>query len=153
MAGLVAITPAAGFVDPSGGLAIGLIAGLGCFWGVTWLKHKFGYDDSLDCFGVHGVGGVIGALLTGVFAKISISNSEGAFAAVLQTTPDFTLGLLEGNAGQMTIQIIAIAATAAWCALATFVILKVVDAVMGLRVDVETEYNGLDLAQHGEAVR
>ncbi len=152
VAGLVAITPAAGFVDPSGGLAIGLIAGLGCFWGVVWLKHKFGYDDSLDCFGIHGVGGIIGALLTGVFAKISISNSEGAFAAVLQTTPDFTLGLLEGNAGQMTIQIIAIAATVAWCAVATLVILKVVDAVLGLRVDVETEYNGLDLAQHGEAV-
>ena len=153
VAGLVAITPAAGFVDPTGGLLIGLIAGLGCFWGVSWLKHKFGYDDSLDCFGVHGVGGLIGALLTGVFARISISNSEGAFAAVLETTPDFTLGLIEGNAGQMAIQVIGIAATAAWCAVATFVILKVVDATLGLRVDVETEYNGLDLAQHGEAVR
>jgi Amt family ammonium transporter len=153
VAGLVAITPAAGFVDPTGGLIIGLIAGLGCFWGVSWLKHKFGYDDSLDCFGVHGVGGLIGALLTGVFAKISISNSEGTYAAVLATDPGFTLGLLEGNAGQMGIQVVGIAATVAWCAIATFAILRLLDAIMGLRVDLETEYNGLDLAQHGEAVR
>jgi Amt family ammonium transporter len=153
VAGLVAITPAAGFVDPTGGLIIGLIAGLGCFWGVSWLKHKFGYDDSLDCFGVHGVGGLIGALLTGVFAKISISNSEGIYATVLATDPGFTLGLLEGNARQMGIQVVGIAATVAWCAVATFAILRLVDAIMGLRVDVETEYNGLDLAQHGEAVR
>jgi Amt family ammonium transporter len=153
VAGLVAITPAAGFVDPAGGLLIGLIAGLVCFWGVSWLKHRYGYDDSLDCFGVHGVGGVIGALLTGVFARVAISNSEGAFAAALEADPQLTLGLLEGNAYQMLIQAMAVAATAAWCAAVTFVILKLVDAVLGLRVDVETEYNGLDLAQHGEAVR
>jgi Amt family ammonium transporter len=153
VAGLVAITPAAGFVDPAGGLLIGLFAGLVCFWGVSWLKHRYGYDDSLDCFGVHGVGGVIGALLTGVFARVAISNSEGAFAAALEADPQLTLGLLEGNAYQMLIQAMAVAATAAWCAAVTFVILKLVDAVLGLRVDVETEYNGLDLAQHGEAVR
>jgi Amt family ammonium transporter len=153
VAGLVAITPAAGFVDPSGALIIGLIAGMVCFWGATWLKHAFGYDDSLDCFGVHGVGGIAGALLTGVFAKISIANSEGGFASVLQSDPSFTLGLIEGNVQQLWIQIVAIAATIAWCAVATFVILKLIDLVIGLRVDRETEQTGLDLALHGEAVR
>jgi Amt family ammonium transporter len=153
VAGLVAITPAAGFVDPSGALIIGLIAGVVCFWGASGLKHAFGYDDSLDCFGVHGVGGIAGALLTGIFAKISIANSEGAYASVLASDPNFTLGLIEGNVQQLWIQIIAVAATVAWCALATFVILKLIDVTMGLRVDRETEQNGLDLALHGEAVR
>jgi Amt family ammonium transporter len=153
VAGLVAITPAAGFVDPTGALIIGLIAGVVCFWGATGLKHAFGYDDSLDCFGVHGVGGIAGALLTGVFAKISIANSEGAYASVLASDPAFTLGLIEGNIHQLWIQIIAIAVTIAWCAFATFVILKLIDLAIGLRVDRETEVNGLDLALHGEAVR
>jgi ammonium transporter, Amt family len=153
IAGLVAITPAAGFVDPTGALIIGLIAGAVCFWGATGLKHAFGYDDSLDCFGVHGVGGIAGALLTGVFAKISIANSEGGFASVLASDPGFTLGLIEGNVQQLWIQIIAIAATIAWCAFATFVILKLIDLTIGLRVDRETEQTGLDLALHGEAVR
>jgi Amt family ammonium transporter len=153
VAGLVAITPAAGFVDPTGALIIGLIAGIACFWGATGLKHAFGYDDSLDCFGVHGVGGIVGALLTGVFAKISIANSEGGYASVLASDPNFTLGLIEGNIQQLWIQIIAIAATIAWCALATFVILKLIDLVIGLRVDKEIEQTGLDLALHGEAVR
>jgi ammonium transporter, Amt family len=153
VAGLVAITPAAGFVDPSGALIIGLIAGVVCFWGATGLKHAFGYDDSLDCFGVHGVGGIAGALLTGIFAKISVANSEGAYASVLATDPNFTLGLIEGNVQQLWIQIIAVAATIAWCAIATFVILKLIDLTIGLRVDRETEQNGLDLALHGEAVR
>ena len=153
VAGLVAITPAAGFVDFPGALVIGLIAGVVCFWGATWLKHRFGYDDSLDCFGIHGVGGIVGALLTGVFAKIAIANSEGAYASVLADDPGFTLGLLEGNAGQLWIQVIAVAATMAWCAVATFAILKLIDLLIGLRVDKETEINGLDLALHGEAVR
>ncbi|HKG74336.1 MAG TPA: ammonium transporter, partial [Aestuariivirgaceae bacterium] len=153
VAGLVAITPAAGFVDPSGALIIGLIAGVVCFWGATGLKHAFGYDDSLDCFGVHGVGGIAGALLTGIFAKISVANSEGAYATVLASDPNFTLGLIEGNVQQLWIQIIAVAATIAWCAIATFVILKLIDLTIGLRVDRETEQNGLDLALHGEAVR
>jgi ammonium transporter, Amt family len=153
VAGLVAITPAAGFVDPTGALIIGLIAGVVCFWGATGLKHAFGYDDSLDCFGVHGVGGIAGALLTGIFAKISVANSEGAYASVLASDPNFTLGLIEGNVQQLWIQIIAVAATIAWCAIATFVILKLIDLTIGLRVDRETEQNGLDLALHGEAVR
>jgi Amt family ammonium transporter len=153
VAGLVAITPAAGYVDPSGGLIIGLVAGAVCFWGASWLKHKIGYDDSLDCFGIHGVGGIAGALLTGVFAKIAISNSEGAYASALAADPGYTLGLLEGNAWQLWIQLLAVLATIGWCALATFVLLKVIDMVIGLRVDRETEQNGLDLALHGEAVR
>jgi Amt family ammonium transporter len=153
IAGLVAITPAAGFVDPSGALIIGLIAGVVCFWGATWLKHKFGYDDSLDCFGIHGVGGIVGALLTGVFSRIAIANSEGVYASVLGDNPGFTLGLIEGNITQLWIQLIAVAATIAWCAGVTFVLLKLIDLLIGLRVDPETEQTGLDLALHGEAVR
>jgi ammonium transporter, Amt family len=153
VAGLVAVTPAAGYVDFTGALVIGLIAGVVCFWGATWLKHRFGYDDSLDCFGIHGVGGIVGALLTGVFARIAVSNSEGAYASILADNPSFTLGLLEGNWGQFWIQVIAVAATMAWCAVATFIILKLIDLLIGLRVDKETELTGLDLALHGEAVR
>jgi Amt family ammonium transporter len=92
-------------------------------------------------------------LLTGIFAKISVANSEGAYASVLANDPNFTLGLIEGNVQQLWIQIIAVAATIAWCALATFVILKLIDLAIGLRVDRDTEQNGLDLALHGEAVR
>ncbi|HEY7766202.1 MAG TPA: ammonium transporter [Aestuariivirgaceae bacterium] len=153
VAGLVAITPAAGYVDPSGALIIGLIAGIVCFWGASWLKHKFGYDDSLDCFGIHGVGGIVGALLTGIFAKVAIANSEGLYASPLAENPNYVLGLIEGNLGQLWIQIVAVAATIAWCAIATFVILKLIDLLIGLRVDRETEQTGLDLALHGEAVR
>jgi Amt family ammonium transporter len=153
VAGLVAITPAAGYVDPSGALLIGLIAGVVCFWGATWLKHRFGYDDSLDCFGIHGVGGIVGALLTGVFAKVAIANSEGGYASALAADPGFTLGLLEGNVGQLWIQLVAVGATVAWCAVATYVLLKLIDLAIGLRVDREIEQTGLDLALHGEAVR
>jgi Amt family ammonium transporter len=153
IAGLVAITPAAGFVDPSGALIIGLIAGVVCFWGASWLKHKFGYDDSLDCFGIHGLGGIAGALLTGVFAKITIANSEGLYASSLADNPGFALGLVEGNVGQLGIQFIAVLATISWCAIATFILLKLIDVLIGLRVDRETEQTGLDLALHGEAVR
>ena len=135
--GLVAITPAAGFVAPSGALAIGVAAGIACYWGATWLKHTLGYDDSLDAFGVHGVGGIVGALLTGVFAVEAIGG---------------TPGLIEGNAGQVWTQFVGIAATVAWSGFATFVILKIVDLMVGLRVDEESEVQGLDITQHGEVV-
>ncbi|WP_159713969.1 ammonium transporter, partial [Geminicoccus flavidas] len=136
--GLVAITPAAGFVGPGGALIIGLVAGAVCFWASTSLKHMLGYDDSLDCFGVHGVGGIVGAVLTGVFAVEAIGG---------------TPGLLEGNGAQLWIQIKSVLITIVYCAVLTFVILKLVDLVIGLRVDREVEREGLDLALHGEAVR
>ncbi len=138
VAGLVAITPASGFVDPFGALIIGFAAGTICFWGATILKNKMGYDDSLDCFGVHGIGGVIGALLTGVLAVEAIGG---------------TAGVLEGNTGQLLIQVEGIVATIVYTGVATYIILKVIDAVMGLRVDEETEVTGLDLNLHGETVQ
>jgi ammonium transporter, Amt family len=137
IAGLVAITPASGFVAPVGALIIGLVAGVGSWWAVTSLKRMMGYDDSLDVFGIHGVAGLIGAILTGVFAVEAIGG---------------TPGLMEGNAGQVLIQVWGVVATIAWCAIATFVLLKIIDAVMGLRVTKETEVDGLDLALHGEVV-
>ena len=138
VAGLVAITPASGYVDPFGALIIGFTAGLVCYWGAVVLKPKFGYDDSLDVFGVHGLGGITGALLTGVFAVEAIGGTKG---------------LLEGNAGQVLIQLEGIVATMVYCAIATFVLLKVIGAVMGLRVDEETEVGGLDYNLHGETVQ
>jgi Amt family ammonium transporter len=152
VAGLVAITPAAGFVDPSGGLIIGLVAGAVCFWGASGLKRAMGYDDSLDCFGIHGVGGITGAMLTGLLARVAIANSEGAFAGALAADPAFGLGLVDGNFGQLAIQALAVGATVAYCALATFALLKIIDVTVGLRVDREAETTGLDLALHGEAV-
>jgi Amt family ammonium transporter len=137
ISGLVAITPAAGYVGPGGALAIGILAGLGCYWGAVILKPIFGYDDSLDAFGVHGIGGIIGALLTGVFAVKAIGGTAGA---------------LEGNVGQILIQIEGIVGTVVYCGIATFVILKVVDAVMGLRVDARSETVGLDITLHGETL-
>ena len=137
VSGLVAITPASGFVDPAGALVIGLVAGVACFWAATGLKNALGYDDSLDAFGVHGIGGIVGALLTGVFAVEAIGG---------------TPGLLEGNAGQVLIQVEGIGATIVYCAAASFVILKAVDGVIGLRVDEETEVAGLDFTLHGETV-
>ena len=136
--GLVAITPAAGFVNPTGALFIGLISGAGCYWGATWLKKTCGYDDALDVFGIHGVGGIIGAVLTGVFASKAIGG---------------TAGLLEGNAGQVLTQLWGIGATIVYCAIATAIILKIVDLVIGLRVPEETERDGLDLGLHGETVQ
>lgn len=136
--GLVAITPASGFVDPMGALLIGIAAGLACYWGAVILKVRLGYDDSLDAFGVHGIGGIVGALLTGVFAVEAIGGAPG---------------LLEGNAGQVLVQIEGIVGTIVYCALATFVILKIVEMVMGLRVDEETEVAGLDITLHGETVQ
>ncbi len=138
VAGLVAITPASGFVAPGGALAIGLIAGALCFFAATSMKRALGYDDSLDVFGIHGVGGIIGAILTGVFAVEAIGGTKG---------------MLEGNAGQVLIQIEGIVATMAWSALATFVILKVVDLMVGLRVERNAEIEGLDINLHGEVVQ
>jgi ammonium transporter, Amt family len=135
--GLVAITPAAGFVLPGGALVIGIAAGIACFWAVTWLKNALGYDDSLDVFGVHGIGGIVGAVLTGVFAVEAVGGVPGA---------------LEGNSGQVVTQLWGIAATIVWCAVASVVILKVVGAIIGLRVEQEVEREGLDLAIHGEVV-
>jgi Amt family ammonium transporter len=135
--GLVAITPASGFVLPGGALIIGLVAGVLCFWGATWLKNAIGYDDSLDVFGVHGIGGIVGALLTGVFAAESVGG---------------TPGLLEGNAVQVWFQIKGIVWTILWCGIASLVLLKAIDLVVGLRVEREVEREGLDLALHGEAV-
>jgi len=138
IAGLVAITPAAGFVAPMGGLLIGIAAGVLCFIASTMVKRALGYDDSLDVFGIHGIGGIVGAILTGVFAVEAIGG---------------TPGLLEGNAAQVPLQIYGIIATIVWCAVATFVILMVVKAVMGLRVDKSVEIEGLDINLHGEVVQ
>ncbi len=138
VAGLVAITPASGFVGPAGALAIGAVAGIVCYWGATGLKHMFGYDDALDCFGVHGVGGATGAILTGVFA---ISEYGG------------TAGLIEGNAGQVLNQIEGVAIVVAYDVVVTLIILKVVDLTIGLRVSADIEREGLDIALHGEAVQ
>jgi Amt family ammonium transporter len=138
VAGLVAITPAAGFVNPTGALVIGLVAGVVCYWGATGLKHMFGYDDALDAFGVHGVGGIVGAILTGVFASQAIGGHAG---------------LIEGNPGQVITQLYGIGVTILWTAVMTFVILKVIGLVIGLRVSPETETEGLDIVQHGEVVQ
>ncbi len=138
VAGLVAITPASGFVAPVGALIIGLVSGVGCFWGATVLKHWLGYDDSLDAFGVHGVGGIIGAILTGVFAVEAIGG---------------TPGLLEGNPGQVVTQAWGIVATVVYCGVGSFILLKIIDAVIGLRVSKEVEIEGLDINLHGEVVR
>jgi Amt family ammonium transporter len=138
VAGLVAITPASGFVGPVGSLVIGSVAGVVCYWGATGLKHAFGYDDALDAFGVHAVGGIAGALLTGVFA---ISEYGG------------TSGGIEGNWGQVLNQAEGILIVLVYDAVVTLVILKVIDLVMGLRVETEIERDGLDLALHGETVQ
>ncbi|MFA5241704.1 MAG: ammonium transporter [Sulfuricella sp.] len=137
--GLVAITPAAGFVAPMGALIIGLISGVVCYWGATSLKRMMGYDDSLDAFGVHGIGGIVGALLTGVFAVKAIGG-------------DAASGLIEGNGGQVVTQLIGIGATVAYTAVASYIILKVIDMVIGLRVSEEEEREGLDVSLHGERV-
>ncbi|AUX41311.1 ammonium transporter [Sorangium cellulosum] len=136
VAGLVAITPAAGFVSPMASIAIGFAAGAVCY-GAVMLKGKAGYDDSLDAFGIHGVGGMLGALLTGVFAT-KVWNPAGQD------------GLLAGNSALLTEQVIGILAAGAYAAVVTFVLVKVISAVMGFRVDEETEYDGLDGALHGE---
>ena len=135
MAGLVAITPASGFVSVGGALIIGLVAGGLCF-SATLLRERIKVDDALDVFAVHGVGGAFGAVATGVFAT-----------ALVQ--PAYT-GLLEGNAQQLVNQLIAVGATIAYAVIATFVIVKLVDLILGIRVNPESEEAGLDLSVHGE---
>ncbi|MDE0398192.1 MAG: ammonium transporter [Candidatus Poribacteria bacterium] len=136
VAGLVAITPASGSVGPIGALAIGLVSGVVCFWGATSLKAKLGYDDSLDAFGVHGIGGIVGALLTGVFVAKSLGGN----------------GLAEGMSigTQVWAQLLSIIITIAWSGILSFIILKIVDATVGLRVEEDDERMGLDLSQHNE---
>jgi len=145
VAGLVAITPASGFVAPMSALAIGLVAGVVCYLAVTRVKGRFGYDDSLDAFGVHGVGGTVGALLTGVFASSLINpvfrDAQGSTTAV---------GLIEGNGRQLLNQSAGVAIAWVLAAVGSLLILKVVDVLIGLRVPNEQEVQGLDLSQHGE---
>jgi Amt family ammonium transporter len=138
VAGLGTITPASGFVAPWHGLLIGLIAGGLCFWACTELKRKIGYDDSLDVFGVHGIGGLTGTLLAGVFAVNAIGETKG---------------LLEGNPGQMLYQFYGVGATVVWSGIATFVILKVIEFMVPLRVSQQSEIEGLDITQHGESLQ
>ena len=145
VAGLVAITPASGFVKPFPALLIGLLAGIVCFYMVTAVKRKFGYDDSLDAFGVHGAGGTLGALLTGVFATNAIN--DGLKDATGRPQP---LGLVDGNGFQLVNQFIGVAIAFALAIVGTLVILKVVDLLVGVRASTEDEREGLDLSMHGE---
>jgi ammonium transporter, Amt family len=137
VAGLVAITPACAYVSPMGAVAVGALAGLFCFYGATSLKRKFGYDDSLDVFGVHGIGGFVGVIGIGVFGSQSWGNTQG---------------LLEGSITQLWIQIQGAAIVAVWCGVMSFAILWVIKKAIGLRVSLEDEVNGLDLSLHGEVV-
>jgi len=145
VAGLVAITPASGFVKPMPALFIGLVAGIFCYWMVAQVKAKFGYDDSLDAFGVHGAGGTLGALLTGVFAMSTVN-------PIFKDAQAHTVasGLLEGNAGQLLNQLVGVAIAWGLAIVGTLAILKLVDSTIGLRVSEEDELQGLDLSQHGE---
>ena len=140
VAGLVAITPASGWVDPTGALVIGIAAGIICSWAAMWLKAMLGYDDSLDAFGVHAVGGFVGAILTGVFAVAAIGGEGHS-------------GLIDGNAGQVWTQFLGTLATIIWSGVVSFVILKVIDMIIGLRVSKEVEVEGLDINLHGEVVQ
>ena len=135
VAGLVAVTPASGFVSPMDSLSIGVAAGIVCYFAVAVVKSKFGYDDSLDAFGVHGVGGTLGAVLTGFFAREAVNGRAG---------------LLEGNTEQFVNNILGVALTWVFAGIATFIIVKIVDATVGLRVHESEEDRGLDVTQHGE---
>jgi Amt family ammonium transporter len=140
VAGLVAITPASGYVLPGSSIIIGLAAGVICFWSATSLKHMLGYDDSLDAFGVHGVGGIIGALLTGVFAYAPLSATDA--------TPDGTAGGFD----QLKLQAIGVLSTIVYSGVMTFFLLMVTKLLVGLRVGQEEEREGLDIVLHGEQV-
>jgi len=140
VAGLVAITPASGFVNPVGALIIGIAAGIVCYLSAVHMKKVFGYDDALDAFGVHGVGGALGALLTGVFASNAINSAAHGW-------------LLDGNPGQMLIQVYDVLGTFIYCGIVTWIILKIIDVVIGLRVSKEIEVEGLDINLHGEVVQ
>lgn len=141
VAGLVCITPAAGFVTPMAALILGASAGVVCYFSCSWLKRKCGYDDALDAFGVHGVGGVLGALLTGVFATRAINNIAAENGPV---------GGVDGNWGLVTAQLAAVGVTIAISVIGSFLILKLVDMTIGLRVPGEDERRGLDITEHGE---
>ncbi|HNB29016.1 MAG TPA: ammonia channel protein, partial [Alphaproteobacteria bacterium] len=141
VAGLVGITPASGFVDPMGALVIGVAVGIVCFFATSTIKNALGYDDALDAFGVHGVGGTVGAILTGVFATMAVKGG------------DVPVGLIDGNAAQIGTQLLGVIVTIVFCGVGTVIILKIIDLVIGLRVSEEVERDGLDLALHGEAVQ
>jgi Amt family ammonium transporter len=148
VAGLVAITPASGFVSPGSALIIGLVASLVAFWASTSLKNAIGYDDSLDVFGVHGVAGIVGAILTGVFAI-------GAIGGPLDPTDaaaGMKAGLIDGNPKQVLTQIYGVVVTVIYTAIVTAIIFKVVDLIIGCRVEQEVERDGLDLHLHGETI-
>ena len=138
VAGLGTITPASGFVAPWAGIVIGVIAGGVCFWACTWLKRRFNYDDSLDVFGVHGIGGMSGVLLTGVFASASIGGASG---------------LLEGNPHLLLTQAYGVAVTLGWSVVVTYILLKLVGLFVPIRVSTQQELEGLDISQHGEALQ
>jgi Amt family ammonium transporter len=140
VAGLVAITPASGFVKPMPALIIGIAAGVVCYLMVTSVKKMFGYDDSLDAFGVHGAGGTLGALLTGVFATKEIND-------LYSGKP---MGWVDGNAAQVGNQAVGVLISICLAVVGTFIILKICDAVIGVRVSTDQEIEGLDLSQHGE---
>jgi Amt family ammonium transporter len=140
VAGLVAITPASGFVLPGGSIIIGLAAGVICFWTATYMKHIFGYDDSLDCFGVHGIGGIVGALLTGVFSYGPLSATDA--------TPDGS----PGGLAQLKLQAIGVCSTVVYSGVMTLILLMVTKALVGLRVGEDEEREGLDIVLHGEQI-
>lgn len=145
VAGLVAITPASGFVKPMPALVIGFVAGVFCYFMVAVVKHKFGYDDSLDAFGVHGAGGTLGAIMTGVFATNAVNSALKDAAG-----NPAALGLVDGNGGQIVNQAIGVAIAWVLAAVGTLVILKICDLTVGLRASDEEERQGLDLSMHGE---
>jgi len=138
VAGLGTITPASGFVEPWHGIVIGIVAGAICYWACTWLKLRFKYDDSLDVFGVHGIGGMTGTLLAGLFATAAIGGTSGLF---------------EGHPQQLLIQLYGVAVTLVWSGGVTYALLKLVGALVPLRVSAEQELEGLDISQHGEALQ
>ena len=143
VAGLGMITPAAGYVEPWAAMLIGVIAGAVCYWTSIVLKNKLGYDDSLDVFGVHGVGGIVGSILVGVFATRAIND-------VNKGQP---VGWIDGHPGQVLTQLWGVVVIGLFCAVATWIILKLIDATIGLRVSRDEETEGLDTALHGERVQ
>ena len=144
IAGLGTITPAAGFVLPWHGLVIGIVAGIVCYYACTWLKLKLKYDDSLDVFGIHGIGGMLGMLMAGIFATGMLTATASDPAGVT--------GLTSGNSKQLGIQFIGVIVTIVWCAIGTYVALKITQLVCGLRVSSDDERQGLDLTLHGESI-
>ncbi|TAJ33476.1 MAG: ammonium transporter [Reyranella sp.] len=143
VAGLGTITPAAGYVEPWAAMVIGFLAGAVCYWASVILKTRLGYDDSLDVFGVHGVGGILGSIMVGVFATKAINDVAKGQA----------VGLVDGNGGQILTQLYGVVAIGVFCAVATWIILKIVDVAIGLRVTKDEETEGLDTALHGERVQ